>query len=383
MRLFFLSVFFILLFFSCDYSVDKHYPPENVVARVTDTHLLSDGNYLLILNSDYNRAYDFGRLSVVKLGQSGKPTETVSSLLIEALGGKMVVSSDEKEVFVSTREFGAVHKILISRDKNNVPHLSYAVNDSLRDSSVDVSAEPYAMTFTANGEGLLVTHLMNGELTLIDPEKMEVLNTFKLHHGISGIAYDKYSDVYLVTYRDFSELHAVRLSGTITTPDLDIFRLIPDLPYRGTDFRDIIPSEQFPGSFYVSYRNKDGYGEAWPLVFRLTVENDSVRVSGSVDWMTPVAGSLAEMAKVVDTDNSNEWLFVAATKDRLIYVLDGTSGDVLWRMDLDDCEPYQLHSSDADGRWKLFVSCFTDDKIMVYDVDPSSDATFSLLEVIK
>ena len=382
LRLKILSFSILLTLISCSYTVEEHLPPEDIIERVTDMHLLSGGEHLLILNSDFDRSYDYGRLSIVKLGVDNDDERIVSSVLIDALGGKIVVSQDEKTVFVSTRAFGSLHKITIE-DKDGVPHLSYAVGDSRKESSLTLHAEPYAMIFNEDETLLFVTHLMNGELIVVDVEKFEILHIFKLLHGASDIVYDSATNTNIVTYKDWAEMSAVVFSGTVVTPGIETFRLIPDMPERGIDTRSLAASTVSESVFYVTYRNVDAKGEEWPLIIRFKIFNDGVRVHAETEWMSPVTGRLGEIVQVSDDQSGSEWLFVAAVNEEVVYVIEGSSGNILWRIEADDCHPYQLHSSHSSGAWQLFVSCFSDNKILVYDVDSASDSLFEQLEVIQ
>ncbi|MCK5808590.1 hypothetical protein KAH37_06370 [bacterium] len=376
------SLLTFLMLFSCSYTVKDNVPPEDIVERVTDMHLLLDGNHLLILNSNFDRSYDYGRLSVVRLATKDKESEVVSSILVESLSGKIAVTKDEKFVFVTTRAFGTLHKIKISY-KDGVPLLSYAIDDSLDASSLTLSLEPYAMVFSEDEKLLYVTHLMNGELIVVDVATFKVLHTFKLLHGVSDIMHDPVTHANVVTYRDWAELSAVLPSGSVSAPGIDIFRLIPDMPDRGVDMRDLAASTINDSVFYATYRNTDAKGEEWPLVVRFSLLSDGVRIHGQTDWLSPVTGRLGEIEQVSDMKSGDEWLLVAAVNEEVVYVLEGLSGNLLWRLEADDCHPYQLHSSQNGGVWRLFVSCFSDNKILVYDVDSQSDTLFHQIEVIK
>ena len=90
-------VFLMLFMFlcSCSTDIDREVPSQNAIFKVTDTHLLKDGRHLVVLNSNMNRQYDYGRVSIYRLREDGEKGEVVSSVLIGSLCGKMTLSSDE------------------------------------------------------------------------------------------------------------------------------------------------------------------------------------------------------------------------------------------------------------------------------------------------
>ncbi len=159
---FFLLLLLLSALSGCAIDIPREVPGENEINRVSDIYPMKDGRHLLFLNSNLNRAFDYGRLSLYDL----KENRVVSSLLVDSLAGKMAVSDDESTVYVSSRDHNVVQKFFLSREEKKSPALNYATGE--RDSSsVEVSLEPFALHLDPQREVLFVTHIRNGELTLL------------------------------------------------------------------------------------------------------------------------------------------------------------------------------------------------------------------------
>ncbi|MBO7381399.1 MAG: hypothetical protein J6U05_07015 [Neisseriaceae bacterium] len=122
MKKLFLLFFFalsVVISVSCDSESKLIYPPENAVNRVMDFYLFNDGKTFLYLNSNTNRKYDFGELVLMQFDDEGDPV-FMDSLLVPSISGKMAVSSDEKSVYVTTRDKSGVVKAKISGKTGSV-----------------------------------------------------------------------------------------------------------------------------------------------------------------------------------------------------------------------------------------------------------------------
>ena len=100
---FLLLTAFAAVFMSCDSDTKLIYPPDGVVNRITDFYFFDDGKSFLYLSSNMNRRYDFGELVLMEIDDEGDLVYK-NSLLVPSIAGKMVVASDEKNVFVTTRD---------------------------------------------------------------------------------------------------------------------------------------------------------------------------------------------------------------------------------------------------------------------------------------
>ena len=173
-----LLVFFVLFSASCDSESKLIYPPETLVNRVTDFYLFNDGRTFLYLSSNMNRKYDFGELVLMRFDDEGDPVFQ-ESLLVPSISGKMTVSSDEKSVFITTRDKNGVVKAKISGKLGSYKIQYEEGTKGDYPEILKTKKEPYALTLNADESKLLVTHVLNGELSVIDTQKWEVIKTAK------------------------------------------------------------------------------------------------------------------------------------------------------------------------------------------------------------
>lgn len=388
-----ITAILMILLASCAVDPDKHFPPADAIFTVTDTYLMKDGRHLFILNSNFNRAYDYGRVTVYDIidkkfiGQS---------LLIESIGGKMVFNDDETTLYVTSRERNSLQKILVVKDETGIPWIKYAANDLLKDSTVQVQPEPYKMFFDKAQNLLMVTHLRNGEVSLfksngIDPD--DFLGTFKLGTSITDIIHDEIMGVYIAAQKSSAYLSLYNLTADqdgglgINSQSLSL-----NLPSAGKGMRGICLGDE-PGTYYVSYRNEDDSGNQYPMILKLRMRSDGSYFVASTEWTAAVSGTTGEITAVPYLDGvTGEMVFVTSTSDKMLYVFDSASGSMFYRYSLENftagdrtigsCSPYQLHYSGAGDHKRLFVSCFQNDMVVVINVDVNSDAMFNVEEVI-
>ncbi len=389
---------------SCATPIDKETPPADQVFTVTDTIPMQNPQYLLILNSDFNRSYDWGRVSIWdRINKS-----FVSSVLIGALGGKLALNTDETVVYAVSRDNGPylettaegtktkyneglLHKFAVTYTADKVPQLSYTGNApaDLTSSSTPVRAEPYAMAYDAASNILIVTHLRNGELTLFrsnGAQTDELIGSFKLESGITGIAFDAASGYYLVTHKTSNALTAFSIQAPAALhPTVKTSRVILDLPNRGTDFRDIKPSSE-PGVYYLSYRDSDDDGIERPQLVKFRISAAGDLLASSVIWSSPTNFRVGEVAVTHIPDASFELIFASVPGEGIIQVFDSTSGLLLQTIETEDCTPYHLSSgqtAQTGGEEILLVSCFTQDKILAIGADPRKADAFTVREIIE
>ena len=163
---FLIFVFFIVLSVSCSSDPKLIYPPDDAVNRVTDFYLFDDGKTFLYLNSNMNRKYDFGEIVLMEIDGDGDPVFK-DSLLVPSISGKMKVSADEKSIFVTTRDKHGVVRAKIT-GKTGSYKLQYE-NGTKGDypDILKTKKEPYALTLNEDESKLMVTHIMNGELSIM------------------------------------------------------------------------------------------------------------------------------------------------------------------------------------------------------------------------
>ncbi len=375
----FLFFFGMGVLFSCAEKIDLETPPESAIFSVTDMVLTADGGYLLILSSNFDRRYDFGRISVYDLAEK----KVVSSLLVDSIGGQMLLSPDERYAYVTTREWGRLHALTLNRSAKGYPSLSYGLSQSLDAVSYGVHREPYAMALNGDGSLLFVTHLRNGEVDVFQQGDRDLMpaGTFEVDNAVTALVFDAAHEVFLSTHEYQDHLGLFRITAdepgsvaafvdTLAVPVLN----------AGDGMRDIVPSGS-ASRYYLSTRNSDSAGNEYPVVMKIALVESSGGVHGELLWATPLDGDLAEAA-VVPCGNGGEILFVAAPDEGAIFSLEGTDGMPVASTELDGCTPYQLYAAPFDGKRRLFVGCFAENRIMVLDGDCTSDTFLSTVQEI-
>ena len=383
---------FLFALSGCADSIDREIPPKGAIFSVTDMRLTADGTHLVVLSSNFKRAYDHGRVSLIDL-EAGKVTD---SLLVDSLGGRMALADDEKTLYVTTRESHSLHRISILHDALGGLSFMYAGGDgtggTLAESTVALAKEPYAMTLGENDRLLLVTHMLNGEVTAFQrtegsPDTQ--IGTFKMEKGISDIVADEQFGLFLTAHKSIAQLGVFRVTaettGTQETPgtlSAAVSYLDLPLPMPGIDIRDIVPSAVLPSVYYLSYRNRDDEGYEYPAVLSITLVESAGRLTAERRWITALEGDLGEAATVpCGTEPGMELVFVASPSEHTVTVHSSFDGTLLARKELDGCDPYQLYSRADDPQRRLFIGCFTDDRILVMNADCASAERFTVAEV--
>lgn len=295
----FFAVLFVLLSLSCDSESELIYPPEHAVNRVMDFYLFNDGKTFLYLNSNTNRKYDFGELVLMQFDDEGDPVFK-DSLLVPSISGKMAVSSDEKSVYVTTRDKSGVVKAKIS-GKTGSYKIQY--EEGTKGDYPDIletEKEPYALILSPDGSKLLVTHVLNGELSVIDVKKWEVTNTEKLKYGVTEILYDENSKYYLTSHKSSGKISLIEAKETIDGEFVVAVKEMPiDLPTKGYDVRSMKHSGD--GTLlYAAFQNtayEDSYTYTYdedtaPQLVTLKLENKSLKTMN----ILALSGSLGEVA---------------------------------------------------------------------------------------
>lgn len=373
----------------CAESIDRETPPEDAIFSVTDMVLTADGGYLLVLSGNFERAYDHGRISVWDIAAK----KVTSSLLVGSLGGRLFLTSDEKTLYVTTREAGLLHRIDISHDLNGKPWLAYG-GSGLGEVSVAVRPEPYAMSATTDEGLLLVTHLLNGEVAVFQRAEGSadtLAGIFQMESGITDIVADPLHDVFLTAHKRSDRLGLLRITadtpatketpGTVSavTGYIDL-----PLPLPGVDVRDIVTSIEQDATYYLSYRNRDDAGYESPMLLKMTIGEEGGVFTARRSWATALQGDIGEAAVVsCQAEPDLELVFVAVPSDRSVSVVESFGGTLVGRIDLEDCTPYQLYSRPWDPERRLFVGCFREDRVLILNADCTGDGLFAVEEDIR
>jgi DNA-binding beta-propeller fold protein YncE len=295
---FLLPAVFVLCFMSCDSDTKYIYPPDGVVNRITDFYFFDDGKSFIYLSSNMNRKYDFGELVLMEIDDSGDLLFK-NSLLVPSIAGKMTVSADEKDIFVTTRDKHGVVRAKVA-GKSGSYRLQY--DEGTKGDYPDIlktKKEPYALILNEDESKLLVTHILNGELSIIDTEDWKVIKTSKLKYGVTEILYDKNSGYFLASHRSSGNISLIEARETLEEFNVSVLQLPIDLPTKGFDVRSIKQSgdgEVFYAVFQNTY-NEDTYEYAYdedtaPQIVTFKIEDKELKI---VKTLT-VSGNLGEMA---------------------------------------------------------------------------------------
>ena len=305
---FLLTLAFAAAFMSCDSDTKHIYPPEGVVNRVTDFYFFNDGKSFIYLSSNMNRRYDFGELVLMEIDDEGDLVYK-NSLLVPSIAGKMTVSADEKDIFVTTRDKHGVVRAKIA-GKPGSYRLQY--EEGTKGDYPDIlktKKEPYALVLSEDESKLMVTHLLNGELSVIDTGEWKVIKTSKLKYGVTEILYDKNSGYYLASHRSSGNISLIEAKETLEDFIVKVKELPIDLPTKGFDVRSVKQSgdgELFYAVFQNTY-NEDTYEYAYdedtaPQIVTFKIEDKELKI---VKTLT-VAGNLGEMALLPYSSETSE-----------------------------------------------------------------------------
>ena len=305
---FLLTLAFAAAFMSCDSDTKYIYPPEGVVNRVTDFYFFNDGKSFIYLSSNMNRRYDFGELVLMEIDDEGDLVYK-NSLLVPSIAGKMTVSADEKDIFVTTRDKHGVVRAKIA-GKPGSYRLQY--EEGTKGDYPDIlktKKEPYALVLSEDESKLMVTHLLNGELSVIDTGEWKVIKTSKLKYGVTEILYDKNSGYYLASHRSSGNISLIEAKETLEDFIVKVKELPIDLPTKGFDVRSVKQSgdgELFYAVFQNTY-NEDTYEYAYdedtaPQIVTFKIEDKELKI---VKTLT-VAGNLGEMALLPYSSETSE-----------------------------------------------------------------------------
>lgn len=381
----------LILFFtvSCETSTDLVVPPEDSVNRVTDFYIFKDGKTFMYLSSNLNRKYDFGNLVLMEIDDAGDPV-FISSEIVPSLTGKMAVNAAEDTVYVTTRDYHGIVRLKIS-GKAGSYRLSYIDDtDGFIPDVLETKKEPYALAFSADGTRLLVTHLLNGEISVFDIENWEWIVTEDTSSGITDITFDPNSGYYLASHKNSGTITAIEVDESLSGMNVGVIEIDLDIPTKGIDVRSVEASNDGE-SVYAAFRNntEDEDIDSAPqlLKFRLT---GSKHKTGEIIETIPLNGSLGELTVFPYTTGSGEneykgeLVFVALSSEGKIAIVDSGKNEVIDEIEIDDCEPYQVQSRALDNlTGMLLVSCFVQDKVVIYNIDLSKESFYKVLGVIE
>lgn len=441
---FLLLTAFAAAFMSCDSDTKLIYPPDGVVNRITDFYFFNDGKSFLYLSSNMNRRYDFGELVLMEIDDEGDLVFK-NSLLVPSIAGKMAVSSDEKNVFVTTRDKHGVVRAKIA-GKSGSYRLQY--DEGTKGDYPDIlktKKEPYALALNEDESKLMVTHVLNGELSVVDLEEWKVIKTSKLKFGVTEILYDKNSGYFLASHRSSGNISLIEARDTLEDFIVSVLELPIDLPTKGFDVRSIKQSgdgELFYAVFQNTY-NEDTYEYAYdedtaPQIVTFKIEDKSLKIVKTL----AVSGNLGEMAVLPyssetaesgddaeandeeetadaddletdiavksaedeeDSDDSDadaeadeekpaqrigDLIFVTVPNEEKVIIIDSARNsvrdEISYKDDKKDCKPYQIYAkSTGNTTGYLAVSCFQNDRAYLYSIDLMSEEFIKKIGVLE
>ncbi|MBR6421500.1 hypothetical protein IKS86_02145 [bacterium] len=381
---FLLLTAFTAAFMSCDSDTKLIYPPDGVVNRITDFYFFDDGKSFIYLSSNMNRKYDFGELVLMEIDDEGDLVFK-NSLLVPSIAGKMTVSSDEKDIFVTTRDKHGVVRAKIA-GKSGSYRLQY--DEGTKGDYPDIlktKKEPYALALNEDESKLMVTHVLNGELSVVDLKDWKVIKTSKLKFGVTEILYDKNSGYFLASHRSSGNISLIEAKDTLEDFVVAVKELPIDLPTKGFDVRSIKQSgdgELFYAVFQNTY-NEDTYEYAYdedtaPQIVTFKIEDKKLKI---VKTLT-VSGNLGEMAvlpyssetaaddddTVDDSDAAEESDEEEETDDADVSENSVETRDTVEETadDSDAAETEESKTSQRIGDL-IFVTAPTDEKVIIID----------------
>ena len=440
---FLLLAAFAAAFMSCDSDTKLIYPPDGVVNRITDFYFFDDGKSFIYLSSNMNRKYDFGELVLMEIDDEGDLVFK-NSLLVPSIAGKMAVSSDEKDIFVTTRDKHGVVRAKIA-GKSGSYRLQY--DEGTKGDYPDIlktKKEPYALALNEDESKLMVTHVLNGELSVVDLKDWKVIKTSKLKFGVTEILYDKNSGYFLASHRSSGNISLIEAKDTLEDFVVAVRELPIDLPTKGFDVRSIKQSgdgELFYAVFQNTY-NEDTYDYSYdedtaPQIVTFKIEDKELKIVKTL----AVSGNLGEMAVLPyssesvesedenddeKTDDDNDYetdiviksteneeadeesaddsdaeadenktsqrigdlIFVSAPTDEKVLIIDSARNsvrdEISYKDDKKECHPYQLYAKSlSNTTGYLFVSCFQDDRAYLYSIDLMSEEVIKKIGVLE
>ena len=381
---FLLLTAFAAAFMSCDSDTKLIYPPDGVVNRITDFYFFDDGKSFIYLSSNMNRKYDFGELVLMEIDDEGDLVFK-NSLLVPSIAGKMTVSSDEKDIFVTTRDKHGVVRAKIA-GKSGSYRLQY--DEGTKGDYPDIlktKKEPYALALNEDESKLMVTHILNGELSVVDLEEWKVIKTSKLKFGVTEILYDRNSGYFIASHRSSGNISLIEARETLEDFVVSVLELPIDLPTKGFDVRSIKQSgdgELFYAVFQNTY-NEDTYEYAYdedtaPQIVTFKIEDKKLKI---VKTLT-VSGNLGEMAvlpyssetaaddddAVDDSDAAEESDEEEETDDADVSENSAETKDTVEETadDSDAAETEESKTSQRIGDL-IFVTAPTDEKVIIID----------------
>jgi hypothetical protein len=371
----FTAIILFILVSGCDDETKLVYPPEDVVNRVTDFRFFKDGKTFMYLNSNMNRRYDFGALVIMEIDEDGEPV-FVDSIIVPSLAGKMAVNSEESMVYITSRDRHGLVRVKIS-GKPGAYRLSY-IDDTDGDipEVLETQKEPYAVILSEDEDKLFVTHLLNGEFSIVDLDKWELIETHKLKYGVTDIAYDTTSGYYLTSHRSSGNITLIEPSESLSGFNVGITETEIDIPTDGYDMRSLKASSDGV-SFYVSFQNytEDSDEDSAPQLLKFKLAG---KKSTGTELLETIAlkGSLGEISVLpyVTGSDENEYkgelIFIASPGQKTLYIVDSGRDEILDQIKFDKCEPYQVTASSTGNTTGLvLISCFAQDTVYLYNID--------------
>ena len=413
--------FFITLLVSCGSDPDPVYPPEDAVNRVMDFYVFNDGKTFLYLNSNMNRQYDFGELVLMEIDDDGDLIFK-DSLLVPSITGKMKVTSDEKSVFVATRDKSGIVAAKIS-GKPGSYRLQY--ESGMKGDYPDVletKKEPYSLELNEDESKLMVTHILNGELSVVDIRDWKVIKTVKLKYGVTEIIYDKNSGYFLASHKSSGSISLIEARDTLEDFEVKTRELPIDLPTNGFDVRSIKQASGDGSVFYAAFQNsysESSYDYTYdedtaPQIVTLKLEDKELKIertlalSGTIGELAvlPYSSGVSDAKEESDSDTADEsdvsgeteenktakrigdLIFVSVSNDEKVLVIDSARNsirdEISYKDDKKDCKPYQLYAkSTGNTTGYLFVSCFQNDRVYIYGIDLMSEEIIKKIGVLE
>lgn len=373
-----LTITALIIFISCDDNVKRVIPPEGTVNRVTDFFMLEDNSTFLFLTSNMNRRYDYGMLVMMETDEDGDIIY-VDSLTVPSLAGKMAVDEETGFIYVTSRDLHGIVRVKISGKQGNYRLTFVDDNAGLHPDVLKTEKEPYAVSFSLDKSKLYVSHLLNGEITAIDLENWQKIDSYKLKYGVTDIKYDPNSGYFVTSHRSSGFITLMDPIQTLSEFYVGLSEIEMNLPVESYDIRSLGIAADGQ-SVYASFRNisVNSDDDSAPQLLQFKINNDGSLVTEIIRSI-PLKGSLGELAVLPyttgaqDNEYTGELVFIASPKEKKLSIVDSSHEGVIDEITYTkDCEPYQVYAKKTGSSTGIvFVSCYVQDRIMLYDVDLS------------
>ena len=370
--------------------------PKDLIRWPVDISADPTGQYLFVVNSNFDQLYLGGSIAVMDLTEEKVLEEGTARVsgFCGVLMQRLSADGSLEDLYVASRLGDEIHQIEVGVSSDGVPLLSCHESESANacdeahssplTSELGFDVEPYAGTFipTQDGRGILVTAgLADGYLYTFEVSaegSVSALSNIRIGSGVQAIQYDPATSRLLFVHRSFPLLTTVEVAFGEIEGVLDLQLGEPRtlaLPSVSNifDFGRDLAVNPVNGQIAISWRSPSSV---------LILEADESLTSGyKLVRQIGVGNGAAGLNFAPFGPNGEMRLFVSAFKEDKMYVLDPVSGTVLQILSLPN-GPYAttvINDSVGDRKWIVSAN-FEANNISVIEGDAAKEG---YMQVIK